>query len=724
MTVVAESPEHDVTGTDLIHLRAGGVSVLLDTSDDRVPTVVHWGADLADLSDQELRAVVVATEPPYGDSPFDVASRVRVVPEHAAAWIGRPGVEGSRDGRDWSPRFRTTRQSLSGAPADGRRFVAEATDTAGALALRVELELSGQGLVRVRSAVTNSGDEPWVLGGLRTALPVPAQADELLDFTGRHTMERIPQRRDFGVGLHSREVRTGRTGLDAAHVLVAGRRSFGFRTGEVWGVHLGWSGNQAVYAEQLYNGARVLGGGELLDHGEVVLGSGDTYQGPWLYGSYGIGLDAVADRFHRFLRSRPSHPRRVRPVTLNTWEAVYFDHDLDTLKALADRGAAVGVERFVLDDGWFARRTDDTSSLGDWTVSQDKWPDGLGPLIQHVRSLGMEFGLWVEPEMINLDSTLAHDHPEWIFSAAGGIGLPSRYQHVLDLGHDGAYAHVRQQLLALLDEYDIAYLKWDHNRYLNDAGHTPSGVPGVHEHTLAAYRLMDDLRAAHPELEIESCAGGGGRIDLGVLERTDRVWPSDCIDPLERQQIIRYTELLLPPELVGTHIGSPTSHTTHRHHDLSFRGATAIWGHMGIEWDLTSLADHDLAAVADWVRLHKSWRGLLHSGTVVNVDHPDPAVWVRGVVAADQRTALFGVTAVRRSTTWPPGRVRLPGLSADLQYRVALEPLSTLGWSGVHMPVWTTAELVLPGAVLERVGVEIVPVHPEHSYLLTVEAVS
>src|SRR5207344_336598 len=219
-------------------------------------------------------------------------------------------------------------------------------------------------------------------------------------------------------------------------------------------------------------------------------------------------------------------------------------------------------------------------------------------------------------------------------------------------------------------------------------------------------------------LEIESCAGGGGRVDLGVIERTDRVWASDCIDPLERQQIVRYTQLLLPPELIGTHVGSTHSHTTLRHHDLSFRAATALWGHMGIEWDLVIVTDAELEELKRWVAFHKEIRGLLHSGTVVNADHPDPDIWISGVVASDGSEALYGVTAMRRSVTWPPGRVRLPGLDPDQAYQVQVEPISLSGLAEVPMPVWVRDGVELTGRVLGTAGIEILPIYPEHSYLL------
>ncbi|QFG68536.1 alpha-galactosidase [Ornithinimicrobium pratense] len=702
----------------LTHLRADGVSVLLEHGDDLLPIVRHWGAELGELSGEDLQAVALAAQLAHGDSPFDVADEVTVLPEHARAWIGRPGVEGSRQGRDWSPAFRTTAAPERQDGPDHQRVLTRAVDGAAYLSVVHELELHAGGLLRQRLTLTNDGQEGYAVGRIRLTLPVPERAGELLDFTGRHTMERIPQRQPFSAGVHSREVRTGRTGLDAVHLLCAGEPGFGFRHGQVWAVHLGWSGNQVSYAERLYNGARLLGAGELLEHGEVELGTGESLTTPWMYAAHGTGLDEVASRFHAFQRTQPHHPSRPRPVTLNNWEATYFDHSMPRLKELVDRASRVGAERFVLDDGWFGGRRDDTSSLGDWVVSAEVWPKGLGPLVDHVHARGMEFGLWVEPEMVSLDSDLARAHPEWLFSTGGRVGLASRQQHVLDLGHPGAYAHVRGQLLMLLRDYDIAYLKWDHNRYLNDAGHTPAGTPGVREHTLAAYRLMDELRSAAPGLEIESCAGGGGRVDLGVLERTDRVWASDCIDPLERQQIQRGTFLLVPPELVGTHIASGRSHTTGRRHDLDFRAATALWGHMGIEWDLTSCSEQELEQVATWVRLHREHRRLLHSGAVVNGDHHDDATWVHGVVAQDASEALFHVVSVGRPSTTGPHRVRLPALDPTQRYRVELlrpgqEPLV----AGRGVVPWAVDGVVLPGRVLAEVGLPVQPMLPEHSQL-------
>jgi alpha-galactosidase len=225
----------------------------------------------------------------------------------------------------------------------------------------------------------------------------------------------------------------------------------------------------------------------------------------------------------------------TRKVLLNTWEATYFDHDTDKLCALADAAASIGIERFVLDDGWFGERRNDRAGLGDWVVSSDVYPQGLAPLISHVKSQGMDFGIWIEPEMVNRESNLVRTHPEWVLHPSSYEPVMARNQLVLDLTNEFAFAHVFSQLDALLRDHDIAFVKWDMNRPLIHAS-TPDGAAGARRQTLAYYRLLDSLRAAHPHVEFESCASGGGRIDHAVLSRAVRVWTSDCNDPLERQQ--------------------------------------------------------------------------------------------------------------------------------------------------------------------------------------------
>lgn len=727
MTCPAPDAAPDAAPDVLVVLEAAGVHVLVDLADARPPALPYWGAALPGLDEPTARGLVATWHAPAGRNDVDVAARVGLLPEGGTGFPGRPGLEGSREGgRAWSPRFRVTAVTLDGAPVEG--YVASgpgvlevaARDDDSELGLDLVLELEPGGLLRTRATVTNLGGSDYDLASLTLAVPVPAEADELLDLAGRWARERQPQRRAFTLGTHLRENRRGRTGADAATVLHACVPGTGFARGETYAVHTAWSGNHVHYAERTFSGTRLLGGGELLLPGEVRLASGAAYTSPWLYAAHGDGLDEVAARFHAHVRGRAERPvDSERPVTLNVWEAVYFDHDLGRLLDLAERAATLGVERFVLDDGWFGGRRHEQAGLGDWVVSPDVWPDGLHPLVDRVRELGMQFGLWFEPEMVNLDSDVARAHPEWVMGARGdALPPPARFQHVLDLGVPEAYAHVRDQVLAVLDEYDIGYVKWDHNRDLVEGGDlTRGGRPGVRAQTQAYYRLLDEIRERHPGLEIESCASGGGRVDLEVLERTDRVWASDCIDPLERQAINRWTAQLLPPEVIGSHVASGRSHTTGRTHDLGFRAATALFGHFGIEWDLAEATDAELAELGAWIELYKSWRGLLLTGRVVRLDTAEPNALVHGVVAHDGSEAVFASVSTGSLESTPGPRTRFRGLDPAATYAVRHVQVGE-GPSGIHPPPWWSDQPVLmTGEALHRAGVTPPVVDPDQTVL-------
>jgi len=743
-----------------VHLRADGLSAVLDLSDGRLPAIVHWGADLGELTGADVATLARAGVHPIVANIVDQPVRVGMLPEHHTGWVGRPGISGSRGGQGWSPKFTTTGLRVDGvavgAGAEQPSLLTlgtssleiSAADEVAGLGLLLRVELTAGGLLRSQAMLTNAGEDGYQLDDLVLAYPVPPVARELLDLAGHWGRERVPQRRAFTTGVHLREGRKGRTGADAATVLHAGVPGFGFGSGEAWGVHVGWSGNHTHYAERTFTGEQLLGGGELLLPGEIVLGSGESYTSPWLYGSFGDGLDEVARRFHRWLRSRPQHPSAERPMTINVWEAVYFNHQLQPLLDLADAAAAIGVERYVLDDGWFGSRRDDYSGLGDWTVSTDVWPDGLHPLVDHVTGLGMQFGLWFEPEMINLDSDVARAHPEWVMATGERSPVPSRHQQVINLGIPDCYVYIRDAILAILAEYDVGYIKWDHNRDLIDAGTSPAGRPGVHAQTEAVYRLMDELRAAHPGLEIESCSSGGARVDLGILQRTDRVWVSDCIDPHERQQMMRWTQQLIPPELMGSHIASGTSHTTGRTHDLNFRAATAVFGHLGIEWDLRKATAAELEELGQWIGFYKANRNLLLRGDLVRVDYPDAALNAFGVVAPDKSRAIYSFTAMDAYDTVLLGRLRFPGLDPSRRYRVAPAMVGTPP-SGLRPPLWWGLErdytrelddlaagqppkfravadqagVELPGSLLVSTGLTDAPINPDHTVIYLVDAI-
>ncbi|PKW27621.1 alpha-galactosidase [Phycicoccus duodecadis] len=707
-------------------LRGGGVAVVLTQDGDGLPALVHWGADLTDDAVADLVALRTGPVPHNAlDEPWDLT----LLPTPGDGWLGSPGLAAHRAGGSAAPRWRA---SLTG---DGTR--ADVVAEAEATGLRAELgyRLDAHGVLRVSVQVTSTAaaDEPALdLAEVRTLLPLPARAGEVLDLTGRWARERSPQRHALTDGSFRRASRRGRTGHDATLLLTAGTPGFGFRHGEVWAVHVAWSGNHEHLVERLPEGAglhaAVIGGGELLAPGEVRLGPGETYRAPDVVAVWSAaGLDGLTARLLRHQRAaadpRSSGPR---PLVLNTWEAVYFDTDLDHLRALADTAASIGVERFVLDDGWFGARRDDTRGLGDWQVSPDVWPDGLGPLVEHVHGLGMEFGLWFEPEMVNLDSDLARSHPDWVLGPAAGPPRPSRHQHVVDLANPEAFEAVLAAVSGVIGEYGVDYVKWDHNRDLHEAVLTRDGVtdrPAVAAQTRATYRLLDELRRRHPRLEIESCSSGGARVDLGVLERTDRVWTSDCNDALERVQIQRWTGLLVPPERMGTHIGPGRAHTTHRDLDLSLRMLVALGGHAGLEWDITECTPADLEALRAWAGLYRELRGLLHSGDVVRSDHPDPALVVGGVVAPDGGEAVLTVVQVATGRGATPGLVPLPGLDPARRYRVRVRREAGLPATvQTRTPPWYEAALgdgvEVSGAVLTWVGLPLPVLAPAQGLLL------
>ena len=377
--------------------------------------------------------------------------------------------------------------------------------------------------------------------------------------------------------------------------------------------------------------------------------------------------------FHRNVRANlPKQSNSAsRKVLLNTWEAVYFDHDEEKLKNLADIAASVGVERFVLDDGWFAGRRNDKTSLGDWWVSPEIYPNGLAPLISHVRKLGMDFGIWVEPEMISEDSELFRMHPDWALVSPDYEPVRSRNQLVLNLVHVPAYEYVFSKLDKLLSENEILFIKWDMNRPHVQAT-LKSGAAGTHEQTLAFYKLVDQLREKHRHIEIESCSSGGGRIDHEILRRTDRVWTSDCIDPYRRQKIQRGASMFIPNEVMGAHIGAEKAHTTSRVHSLEFRAISAVFGHLGLELDLTICSQSELQLIKQAIDWHKKFRGLLHSGDAVRFDCKNASQISHGVYSQDRNEALVSLVQLTETKQGEDAEfLRLPGLDSECRYRVA-----------------------------------------------------
>jgi alpha-galactosidase len=694
---------------NLIELHADGTSVIVELSDGS-PSILHWGAEVGSGS-QDL---ITATIDPVPHADLDDPIRPGLWRVNATGFLGRPAILGHRAGQDWSQKF-----EISSVEQSGNSIRVSAQDTIAGLKIDTEISLNEFGILFVSQSLTNVGTTNFDLAEFNTWLPLPDYVSESLDYSGSWIKERKPQRRAIQTGIWSREVREGRSSHDYTIAQLAMTQGANYQLGEVWSVALQWSGNSRHLIERQPTGRTSIAAGELLLPGEVILQPGEKYEVPTVAAAYSDqGIDGITDRHYRWLRSRPNHPTNIkpRPLTLNVWEAVYFDHNLQKLTELADVAKQVGVERFVLDDGWFGSRRNDHSGLGDWVVSPEVWPNGLKPLADVLEARGIEFGLWFEGEMIQVDSDLYRAHPEWVLHVADRLPPEGRLQQVLDLTHDGAYNHVLEQVSAVLSSCKISYIKWDHNRTLVEPGHF--GRPAVRQQTLAIYRIFDELKRRFPGLEIESCSSGGGRIDLGMVEHADRFWTSDCNDALERQYIQRYTQTVIPPELLGSHIGPTTAHTSHRTHSLGFRAITALFGHAGIEWDITGCSAYEIETLKSWANYYKANRNLIHSGKMIRVEQTNDEAFVHGVVGQDKSKAIFAYVALKGTTGSLPNSLRILGLEPNANYAVKLvEPAGSAVEIGRKSPQWFEG-VTLTGAALASIGLKTPVLAPEQAILV------
>ena len=700
----------------MIVLNCEKSSVLFAIKDGHL-SIAHWGSPLS--PSESIDDLTMATTPPITNNNFDKVAIRDVLRQHSRGFLGHPSISGHRMGKNWSPHF-----ILASHRQSGEVLTAEFVDQDGKLTLTQRYELNAHGLLTVSATLRNDGAEQYILDEYLYWLPLADRATETMDFTGRWSHERHPQRHEINFGLTTREVREGRPSHDYTIAQLAMGASTNFASGEVWSLSVKFSGNSIHHIERSPDGYQSIGAGELYLPGEITIEPGATFEISPVVANYSEdGIDGLSHNFHSWQRSRPHHPTNIRPrpATLNMWEAVYFDHSIDRIKALVDVAAEIGIERVVLDDGWFHLRREDNAGLGDWVIDPTVWPNGFGDLISYINSKGIEFGLWFEGEMVNPDSDLYRAHPEWALQE-GNRELPTyRNQLVLDLTHEGAYNHVLEQVSAVLRDNNIAYIKWDHNRVLIDAGHL--GRAAVHNQTLAIYRLFDELKRRHPGLEIESCASGGARIDLGMVEHADRFWTSDNNDALERQTIQRWTSLAIAPELLGTHIGPSVGHQTGKSTMLSFRAINALFGHAGIEWDITETTSEERIILKAWLDLYKAKRGLLHGGKSVRVDHPDSTAFVYGVVSTDKREALFAYMQHLMPTARYGANILIPGLDENKRYRVEIvRAVGAPRFLHISDILWGDG-VELSGKALSHVGLKPPSLAPENGILISIKQI-
>src|SRR5271170_834598 len=505
---------------------------------------------------------------------------------------------------------------------------------------------------------------------------------QLRYLTGRWAGEWTLQQTALHPGKIVLESRRGSTGVEVNPWFAIERSSQPDQdVGDVWFGALGWSGSWQINVETDWqNRVRVTGGYTPFDF-SYVLAPGKSLETPKFYGGYSnAGIGGASRLLHRFELDSivPGAPhRRLRPVLYNSWEATGFDVNEAGQEALAEKAASIGVERFVMDDGWFGERKDDHAGLGDWYVNPQKFPHGLKPLIDKVHSLGMDFGLWVEPEMVNPDSDLYRKHPDWVLNFPGRPHTEARNQLVLNLARSDVRDYVFHFLDQLLSQNDIAFLKWDYNRNWSEPGWpavAPEDQKKVYiDYVQNLYSILAEVREKHPHVEIEGCSGGGSRIDLGILRYSDEVWTSDNTDAFDRLLIQDGFTYAYAPGVMAAWVTDSPTWVNQRVLSLEYRFLSSMQGVLGIGANLNNWKPEDFATAKKMVAQYKQIRETVQRGSLYRLISPqkESEQSVTESVSQDQQKAVVFAFLHSSQMRYPFPRVFLRGLKPDAMYRVA-----------------------------------------------------
>ncbi|WP_226782908.1 alpha-galactosidase [Oceaniglobus trochenteri] len=709
-------------------------TLVLVSRDDALPECIYWGAPLPE--DEDLETLASAAVMDVTGGMLDASPPLSLSPEARRSFPGQPGMM-LRDGGGaiilptFALRDVTTSDTINeghppvagggeapargggrgmpglppgGTDGDVLRFTCE--DARNALTYTATFTAHDD-LITARATLTCG--HPIHLDWLAApVLPAPQLADEVIDVSGRWIGEFRLNRTPWTPGIHMRESRTGRSGHEHFPGLILPCRGTTNTQGQAFGLHYGWSGGHRMIAEELPDGRRQVQFGHAA---QSETEPGTRFETAKIYLTHSTtGLNGIATAHQRHARDRIvtwPHPDRPRPVHYNCWEAVYFNHDLAELKDIASRAAALGAERFVLDDGWFGRRDDDTTSLGDWVIDPRKYPGGLTPLIDHVKAEGMGFGIWFEPEMVNRDSDLARAHPDWILGPADQI--PGRQQFVLNIALPEVREYLYNHIAAVLSAHDVDYVKWDHNRVLP--------APDAAQ-TRGTYALFDRLRADFPHVELESCASGGGRIDFGILKRTARVWLSDSNDALERLRIQHDAALFLPMAVTGSHVGPRQCHTSGRVLDIRFRAWVAAQRHMGFEMDPRELTEDEARVLQEVTAWWKANRGWMCRGDILRLDSADPSVIAEQQLSRDGARFVVFAGEAETSAQIAPRPLRLTGLDAGARYRMHLANRADAVGLSRGDPALKSGDIEVSGQYLMQHGLTLPWAFPQSMWVI------
>lgn len=690
-SVFATAAQSKVTapaGAKIFRLDGAGVTYAMGVDDKGNLQPLYWGAPLAAgdplvSTDPVKTGDPVLVKAPGELSGFDPAGSVTLqeYPGQGEGLVNDPGIKTIfADGnRDLVLKYRSH-------SVQGETLIVELADIRRPLTVTLRYTIDPETGVLARSASVRNGDSrPVRVDQIASAVfTLPVGDDYRLHYlTGRHAAEW--QKKDVAItpALTVLESRRGSTGHGNNPYFAIGKQgATSEEHGPVWFGALAWSGSFRISVGQDNLGRiRVMGGYNPYDF-SWSLKPGETLDTPIFYAGYSnAGMGGASRTFHKFevAHIMPGGEKaKLRPVLYNSWEATAFDVTEAGQEALAEKAAKIGVERFVVDDGWFGARNSDKAGLGDWTVNRTKFPNGMKPLIDKVHSLGMDFGLWVEPEMVNVDSDLYRAHPDWVLNYTGRPRTEGRNQLVLNLARKDVRDHLLGVLDKLVSENDIAFLKWDYNRNWTEPGWPDMPVQDQQrvyvDYVRNLYHILTELRRRHPKLEIEGCSGGGGRVDLGILGLTDEVWPSDNTDPADRLMIQDGFTQAYPTSVMMAWVTDSPNWANTRTTSLDYRFLSSMQGGLGIGANLDKWQQEDFTTASKWVAAYKTIRQTVQRGQLYRIDPPstDNATSATMYVAQDRRQGVM--FQMLHSSMWRdnPAPNHPQGLDPSAVYRVSI----------------------------------------------------
>lgn len=536
--------------------------------------------------------------------------------------------------------------------------------------------------VIARSAVFENGqkDEICLEQAMSISLDLPDCNYEMVDLAGASLRERHVDSHRLHQGVQSIHSLRGHSSHQFNPFLALKRPETNENSGEVIGVSLVYSGNFLGQAEVDTMGTTRITLGIHPKGFEWPLAVGESFQTPEAVLVYSNdGLNGMSQIFHKLYRTRLARGYwrdRERPILVNNWEATYMDFDEEKILSIGRKAKELGIELFVLDDGWFGKRNDDTSSLGDWYPNLEKLPDGITGIADKITQLGLKFGLWFEPEMVSRNSELYREHPDWILGSTDRHICCGRHQYVLDFSKKEVVDYIGGRMVEILNCGKISYVKWDMNRSISDlfSAGTPAKEQGTiyHRQILGIYALYERLTQTFPEILFESCASGGGRFDPGMLYYAPQAWTSDNTDGTDRIMIQYGSSMVYPLSSISNHVSAVPNHQSGRMVSMKTRGITAFLGAFGYELDLNMLSEEEQEEVKEQILFVKKYRGMIQKGTFYRLRSPfegNEAAWM--VVSEDQKIAIAAYFRLRQPCNVGYSRLKLKGLNADAKYRIS-----------------------------------------------------